>query len=231
MIRERRVLMHKKETRFHVAGIIGALVRATEHMEDPAAQQIIAEFGKDPYLILVSCLLSLRTKDAVSLEASRRLFKFVRTPNDALAVSSLRIERAIYPVGFFRQKAKTIKRVSRVLLERYGGVVPDVEIDLLSLPGVGRKTANLVRAEAFGIDAICVDTHVHRISNRLGLVKTKTPEETEHMLKKIVPRSYWILLNRLLVMWGQNICAPISPFCSRCVIKSSCKQVGVNKFR
>ena len=187
--------------------------------------------AKDPYRVLVSCILSLRTKDKTTVEAGNRLFKVAATPGSMVRLSSSRIQRLIYPVGFYRVKSKVILGVSRKIIKDFAGKVPHAPEDLLSLKGVGRKTANLVLGLGFAIPAICVDTHVHRISNRLGWVKTKTPEHTEQALQKIIPRSCWIELNTLLVTFGQNICAPISPYCSRCAVFKLCRRRGVTKFR
>jgi len=211
--------------------IIKLLQAATSGMVEAASVSIAKEFGRDPYLVLASCLLSLRTKDSVSLPASLRLFKLATTPEEMLQVPLTQIEKIIYPTGFYRNKAKTLHSVSKDLIDRFKGKVPNTLDDLLSIKGVGLKTANLVLAEGFEIPAICVDTHVHRISNRLGLVKTKTPDETEHELKKIIPKEYWREYNHLMVMWGQNVCVPISPFCSKCVLAPLCPKVGVTSQR
>ncbi len=211
--------------------IIKLLQAATKGMVPAASVSIVQEFGRDPYLVLASCLLSLRTKDSVSLPASQRLFRLAKTPEQMLKVPLSEIEKVIYPTGFYRNKAKLLHSVSQDLLDRFDGKVPSNVDDLLSIKGVGLKTANLTLAEGFGIPAICVDTHVHRISNRLGLVKTKTPEETEHELKKIIPEEYWREYNHLMVMWGQNVCVPISPFCSKCVLAPICPQIGITKKR
>lgn len=211
--------------------IIKRLREVSVDMVEPAATLIIKGFGRNPFLVLVSCILSLRTKDTISLPASQRLFQLVTTPEGVLELSLEKIEQIIYPVGFYRNKAKQLHEVSRELIDRFGGKVPNNEQDLLSLRGVGRKTASLVLGEGFGIPAICVDTHVHRISNRLGLVSTKTPKETEIKLKKILPKKYWIEYNYLLVKWGQNICVPVSPFCSKCAIFNVCDRVGVKRSR
>jgi len=204
-------------------GVIEVLRQATAGMQEPAAVQIINEHGKNPFFVLVSCLLSLRTKDTISLPVSQKLFRIARTPQELLALPLEVLEEIVYSAGFFRQKARTLHAVCKALLERFNGVVPATEVELLSLPGVGRKTANLVLGQAFGIPAICVDVHVHRISNRLGLVKSKTPEQTERQLQELLPKKYWIEVNRLLVIWGQNVCTPISPFCSRCALKNICR--------
>jgi len=186
---------------------------------------------KDPYQVLISCILSLRTKDKTTLQASRKLFKVADRPHDMLKLTAKHIQRLIYPVGFYRNKARVILGISRKIMEEYGGRVPNNLEGLLVFKGVGRKSANLVLGLGYNIPAICVDTHVHRISNRLGWVKTKTPEKTEEALKKIIPRSTWILINTLLVTFGQNICLPISPFCSKCYVFKFCKRLGVKKFR
>lgn len=187
---------------------------------------------EDPYKVLISCILSLRTKDKATSEASQRLFRVVKSPRDMLRLSLKRIQRLIYPVGFYRKKAKVILELTKRIINDYQGKVPSKIEDLLKLKGVGRKTANLVLGLGFGIPAICVDTHVHRISNRLGLVKTKSPWETEKALEKIIPKNYWIKLNSILVAFGQNICLPISPLCgSRCMVNKFCKKIGVNKHR
>ncbi|HSB78497.1 MAG TPA: endonuclease III, partial [Candidatus Methylomirabilis sp.] len=186
---------------------------------------------RDPFRILVSCLISLRTKDQVTHEASSRLFRLARTPRGMAALPASRIARTIYPAGFYRTKARTIKELSRRLIQRHGGKVPDDLDTLLTLKGVGRKTANLVVTMAFGRPGICVDTHVHRISNRLGIVKTKTPEHTESALRQILPRRHWIYYNDLLVSFGQNVCKPISPLCSGCPVYDLCPRMGVGKHR
>lgn len=207
--------------------IIQILRKATKGMELPASLSIVERYGRDPYLILISCLLSLRTRDTVSLPASIRLFEYAKTPGQMLELSLEQIENLIFPCGFYHRKALLLQAVSKDLLDRFDGKVPCNEEDLLSIKGVGRKTANLVLGVAFGIPAICVDTHVHRVSNRLGLVATKTTEQTEFELKKILPEEYWIEYNHLIVMWGQNICVPISPFCSKCAIYNHCPRIGV----
>ncbi len=191
----------------------------------------IVSMTKSPFMVLISCLLSLRTKDKVTAEASNRLFKLADNPEKMLGLSIKNIEKAIYPVGFYKTKSKRIKEICRVLLDDYGSGVPDEIDELLKLNGVGRKTANLTVTLGYGKLGICVDTHVHRISNRLGLVKTKTPEQTEFDLRKKLPKKHWIIYNDLLVTYGQNLCVPISPWCSKCKIFKYCKRVDVKKFR
>ncbi len=187
--------------------------------------------AKDPYKVLISCILSLRTKDSMTRDASVRLFKLASTPDKMSGLKKAAIEKAIYGVGFYRVKSGVIKDISRRLVEDYGSKVPDTIEELLRLNGVGRKTANLVVTMGFGKPGICVDTHVHRITNRWGFVVTKTPVETEFALRKKLPKRYWIMLNDLLVTFGQNVCKPLSPFCSRCGIFKYCKRVGVVKHR
>ncbi len=191
----------------------------------------VAKEKRSPYRVLISTLLSLRTKDETTLKASKRLFEKADTPEKMLTLSKEEIEKLIYPVGFYHRKAEQILKISKILIEKYNGKVPDSLDELLKLPGVGRKTANLVLNEGFGKSGICVDTHVHRISNRLGLVKTKNPTETEFALQKVLPKKHWIIFNTLLVTLGQNICTPISPKCSTCPLNSICPKVGVKKHR
>jgi endonuclease III len=192
---------------------------------------LIAERGASPFEILVSTLLSLRTKDQVTIAASRRLLAVARTPEAMLALDADTIGRLIFPVGFWKTKAERLRQVSAILIERHGGQVPESLEALLALPGVGRKTANLVRIEGFGLEGICVDTHVHRISNRIGYVRTKTPEETEIRLRGKLPRRYWVRYNEILVAFGQVICQPRSPWCSRCPVDDLCRRVGVKRSR
>lgn len=191
----------------------------------------LAERARDPFRVLISTILSLRTKDTTTAVAAPRLFALASTAEMMLGLTTRQIEKAIYPVGFYHTKAKTILQVCRMLKEDYGGRVPDEIDELLKLPGVGRKTANLVVTEGYGKPGICVDTHVHRITNRWGYVKTKNPGETEFALREKLPRRHWIEINRLLVAFGQNICHPISPKCSECPIRIYCARVGVTHSR
>ncbi len=190
----------------------------------------LAKENTSPYYVLISCMLSHRTKDEVTYSAAKRLFKLTDSPQRLLSLSLNKIEKIIYPVGFYKTKAKNIKKVSRLLVKNYHGKVPEKFNELIKLPGVGRKTAGIVLTHAFNKPAMPIDTHCHRIANRLGWVKTKTPEQTELELKKIVPKKYWIELNELLVKHGQNICKPISPLCSKCTIVRHCKKIGVKRF-
>jgi endonuclease-3 len=210
--------------------IVRSLQR-TSRRWNPTAVGAVAQDSRDPFQILISCLISLRTKDEVTAEASARLFRLARTPRTMLRLSAARIARAIYPAGFYRTKAKTIRALCRTLLDKYDGTVPDDIQTLLTLKGVGRKTANLVVTIGFGKPGICVDTHVHRISNRLGIVRTLTPEQTEFALRKVLPHRHWIPYNDLLVTFGQNVCKPISPLCSTCPVSTLCPRIGVGKHR
>jgi len=206
-------------------------LQRTGRQWNPTAVSAVAQDSRDPFQILISCLISLRTKDEVTAEASARLFRLARTPRILRRLSAARIARAIYPAGFYRTKAKTIRALCRTLLEKHGGKVPADLETLLTLKGVGRKTANLVVTVGFGKPGICVDTHVHRISNRLGIVRTKTPEQTEFALRQVLPRRHWIPYNDLLVTFGQNLCKPISPLCSTCTVNALCPRIGVGKHR
>jgi len=218
-----------KETLDKIDNIVTILKRENKKYIVPIVT--IVSMTKSPFMVLISCLLSLRTKDKVTAEASNRLFKLANNPEKMLGLSIKSIEKAIYPVGFYKTKAKRIKEICRVLLDDYEGVVPNEIDELLKLNGVGRKTANLTVTLGYGKLGICVDTHVHRISNRLGLVKTKTPEQTEFALRKKLPQKHWLFYNDLLVTYGQNLCVPISPWCSKCKIFKYCKRVGVKKSR
>ena len=192
---------------------------------------IIAGLKEDPYRVLIATILSLRTRDEVTLASSERLFLLAETPQAMLSLSLEEIEAAIYPAGFYKTKAKTIHAISEILLSEYEGEVPSTRDELMKLPGVGIKTANLTLNLGFGIEAICVDCHVHKIANRMGWVSTKTPEETEVALQSVMPRRFWIPLNELLVIYGQLICTSVSPWCSRCPQQQNCPKVGVKKSR
>lgn len=210
--------------------VISILKEQVKQFQTPVVG-VIAEESQDPFRILISCLLSLRTKDATTAQASHRLFQLATTPEKMARLPVGTLERAIYPVGFYRTKARRIKVICHQLMSRFEGRVPDTLEALLSLPGVGRKTANLVITLGFGKPGICVDIHVHRISNRWGYVKTRTPELTEMALRQKLPRQYWMIFNDLLVPFGQNLCRPVSPYCSRCPITRYCQRVGVTRSR
>ena len=188
---------------------------------------LIAEASDSPFKVLISCILSLRTQDSTTAQASRRLFALADSPETMVRLTAKKIEKAIYPVGFYRTKAKTILEICRNLNEKYRGRVPDEIDELIKFKGVGRKTANLVVTLGYNKPGICVDTHVHRISNRWGYIKTATPEKTEVALRQKLPKQYWIEYNDLLVSFGQQVCRPISPLCSQCPVAKYCRQIGV----
>jgi endonuclease-3 len=197
-------------------------------LELPAVEKISNSQEEDPFQVLIATLLSARTQDATTLAASTRLFRVARTPKTMARLSVRRIERLIYPVSFYRHKAKHVKATCRMLASRFGGRVPTTMEELLTLPGVGRKTANLVLILAFkSVENICVDTHVHRISNRLGWVRTNTPDETEQALYRATASRWWPYINLYLVTWGQNVCRPVYPRCGACAIEPYCPRVGV----
>jgi endonuclease-3 len=216
-------------------GRIGAVMRrlalAIDGLEEPAVEKIAGDQKDDPFQILIATMLSAQTKDAVTHAASTRLFRAAHTPRAiARRLSVEDIERLIYPVSFYRNKAVHVKQTCEQILTRYGGTVPSTMEELLTLPGVGRKTANLVLILAHRSAAnICVDTHVHRISNRLGWVATRTPEETEHALYAAVHRRWWPVINLYLVTWGQNVCLPVYPRCGACAIFELCPRIGVTR--
>ena len=216
--------------RLPVEPVMRALARAIDGLELPAVEKISESQSEDPFQVLVATLLSARTQDATTFAASTRLFKAARTPETMSKLTVRRIERLIYPVSFYRHKARHVRATCRLLVEQYGGRVPGTMEELLTLPGVGRKTANLVLILAFkSRQNICVDTHVHRISNRLGWVHTKTPDQTEQALYRVVPRRWWPRVNLHLVTWGQNVCRPVYPRCRACVVSSLCPRIGVTK--
>ncbi len=207
-----------------------SLAREIDGLELPAVEKISEASRDDPFQVLIGTLLSARTQDATTAAASQRLFDVARTPEAMAALSVKRIERLIYPVSFYRHKARHVKATCRILVDRFGGRVPGTMEELLTLPGVGRKTANLVLILAFKSGQnICVDTHVHRISNRLGWVTTKTPEETEQALYAATAREWWPTINLYLVTWGQNVCRPVYPKCGACVIGDLCPRIGVTE--
>jgi endonuclease-3 len=214
----------------NIGQVIKILRQGIKGLPDPSVT-MVSKRWKSPFLVLISCVLSLRTKDSTTIPASERLFKLADTPQAFLRLTPKQIEEAIYPVGFYRTKARNILGICRDIMERFDGKVPHDIDTLMTMKGVGRKTANLVMTEGFGLPGICVDTHVHRISNRFGYVTTKHPNETEFALRKKLPPPFWIEYNCLLVVWGQNICRPISPLCSRCGVAPYCQRRGVGKHR
>jgi len=214
----------------YIHKIVKILAKETPKWDVPIVT-LVAESSKDPFKVLISTVLSLRTKDETTAVASRRLFKLAGSPADMLKLSEKEIIDAIYPVGFYKTKAKNIHEICKGLITKYDSIVPNDIDELLKFKGVGRKTANLVVTLGYGKPGICVDTHVHRISNRFGYMKTKTPDETETALRKKLPKEYWIDYNNLLVSFGQHLCRPISPFCSLCPVIKFCDRVGVTKSR
>ena len=217
-----------RDTDIHA--VVSEIKKTIRRWKEPVLG-VVARETRDPFRILIACVLSLRTKDQTTTEASQRLFQLAHTPESMRALSIRTIERAIYPVGFYKNKAKQIRAICQSLLRDFGGRVPHTIEELLTLKGVGRKTANLVVTVGYRKPGICVDIHVHRISNRWGYVQTKTPEETERVLRQKLPAKYWITFNDWLVPIGQHLCRPVSPFCSHCPVSRYCKRVGVRTSR
>jgi endonuclease-3 len=221
---------HHSPNHDHLEEIIATVQKHVRGSPLPSVSAV-AERRPDPFHILVSTMLSLRTKDEVTSAASERLLSRAPTAQALARLGQGQIAKLIYPAGFYNTKAKNLKVMARKLVDEHAGRVPESMEQLLGLPGVGRKTANLVRNLGYGLQGICVDTHVHRISNRLGWVQTKSPEQTESAMEKVLPRRYWIPINELLVRFGQTVCTPVSPFCSRCPIVQHCPKVGVTRSR
>lgn len=217
-------------TKENIAGVIRLVRRETRKWREPVVERA-ARKGRDPYRTLISCILSLRTKDEVTEAASKRLFALADRPERIARLRVKTIEKAIYPVGFYRNKAAQIREMSKRIVDDFGGKVPASMEELLSLKGVGRKTANLVMTRGHDLHGICVDIHVHRICNRWGYVNTKSPNETEFALRGILPKRQWKEINGMLVAFGQNLCRPLSPFCSRCPLDGLCAREGVGRSR
>ena len=215
----------------NIGKIISLLKNSNRRFQNPLATEI-GKKTRSPFRVLISCIMSLRTKDTTTGPAAKRLFSLAKTPEEMLKLSKKQIEKAIFPVGFYPTKAKYILETCKILVEKYNGKIPDKEEDLFKFPGIGRKCMGIVMCYGFGKNShIPVDTHVFKLVNRLGWVKTKTPEKTEQELYKIIPRRYWHDLNDLLVAHGQNICVPVSPFCSECIVRKYCPKIGVKKSR
>lgn len=206
------------------------LLQAVKNWQSPAVT-IVSQRENNPFKVLISCILSLRTQDKTTAAASERIFRMADTPERLASLPVEVIEQAIYPVGFYRIKAVQIKDICQLLVNKYAGKVPDEIDELLTFRGVGRKTANLVVTLGYGKPGICVDIHVHRICNRWGYVRTKTPEQTEQVLRGKLPPEYWLIINDLLVTFGQNQCLPVSPLCSSCPLYQMCERVDVKKYR
>jgi len=210
--------------------VLSLIKKAMKDLPDPSVT-LVGKRWNDPFLVLISCILSLRTKDETTLPASERLFSLADNPKDMLQLTVAQIQKVIYPVGFYKTKAHTVLGICQDILEKFDGQVPEEIDDLLTMKGVGRKTANLVLIEGFNKPAMCVDTHVHRISNRFGYIRTETPDESEIALRKKLAVEHWNSYNTLLVTWGQNICRPISPKCSQCPVSQYCQRRGVSQSR
>ena len=217
-------------TNANIGSVLKAIEKKAAHWTEPSVSELAAA-RRSPFRVLIATVLSLRTKDEVTLPASRRLLALADTPQSMLQLTAKQIQDAIYPVAFYRNKSKHILGICRALIEKHHGTVPDTLEQLLEFKGVGRKTANLVLILGYGIPGMCVDTHVHRISNRFGYIKTKTPDESELALRKKLPEKYWLKYNDLLVAFGQNQCRPVSPFCRSCSVSKQCARVGVTNFR
>ena len=219
-----------KVPRGRIAAVMRRLAKAIDGLDEPAVEKIAQEQQESAFQVLIATMLSAQTRDAVTAAASKRLFSVARTPRTIAKLETDRIQELIYPVSFYRHKAVHVKETCAQLLSRFGGKVPATMEELLTLPGVGRKTANLVLILAHqSVENICVDTHVHRISNRLGWVSTRTPEETEHALYAAADRRWWPIINLYLVTWGQNICRPVYPLCGSCVVADLCPKIGVTR--
>ena len=213
-----------------VPTVMRRLAKAIDGLDEPAVEKIAKDQQEDPFQVLIATMLSAQTRDAVTAAASARLFRVARTPKSMAKLPRAQIQKLIYPVSFYRHKAVHVKQTCELIMTRFGGRVPSTMEDLLTLPGVGRKTANLVLILAHSSqENICVDTHVHRISNRMGWVKTRTPEETEHALYRATARRWWPFINLYLVTWGQNVCRPVYPLCPQCVLADICPKIGVTK--
>jgi endonuclease-3 len=210
--------------------VMRRLAKAIDGLDEPAVEKIAKDQQEDPFRVLIATMLSAQTRDSVTAAASARLFRVGRTPKSMARLPRAQIQKLIYPVSFYRHKAVHVKETCRQIMTRFGGRVPSTMEELLTLPGVGRKTANLVLILAHSSqDNICVDTHVHRISNRMGWVRTRTPEETEHALYRAAARRWWPIINLYLVTWGQNVCRPVYPLCPQCVLADVCPKIGVTK--
>ncbi|HTL44173.1 MAG TPA: endonuclease III [Vicinamibacterales bacterium] len=222
--------MAQPAVRAPVAAVMRRLAKAIDGLDEPAVEKISRDRQEDAFQVLIATMLSAQTRDAVTAAASERLFRVARTPKSMAKLTTAQIQKLIYPVSFYRNKAVHVKQTCEQILARYGGRVPDTMEELLTLPGVGRKTANLVLILAHRSDEnICVDTHVHRIANRLGWVQTRTPEQTEHALYRVTRRRWWPIINLYLVTWGQNVCRPVYPLCPQCVLLDICPRVGVTR--
>ena len=227
---KREAVSRKRTAKAPVALVMRRLAKAIDGLDEPAVEKIAKDQQEDPFQVLIATMLSAQTRDPVTAAASARLFRVARTPRTMARLSTARIQQLIYPVSFYRTKAIHVQQTCEQIMKRFGGRVPSTMEELLTLPGVGRKTANLVLILAHSSqDNICVDTHVHRIANRMGWARTRTPEETEQALYKTTTRRWWPLINLYLVTWGQNVCRPVYPLCPQCVLVDICPKIGVTK--
>jgi endonuclease-3 len=225
-----RLAAQPRVPRGRIPAVMRRLARAIDGLDEPAVEKIAQEQQEDAFQVLIATMLSAQTRDTVTAQAARRLFRVARTPRTLAKLSVPEIQRLIYPVSFYRNKAVHVKKTCEEILARFEGKVPATMTELLTLPGVGRKTANLVLILAHSsAENICVDTHVHRIANRLGWAATRTPEETEHALYAAADRRWWPIINLYLVTWGQNVCRPVYPLCGTCAIADLCPRIGVTK--
>ncbi len=214
----------------NIDNIVYIVKKTVQKYEEPVLEKF-NRLTKNPYWVLISCILSLRTKDETTDRVVKNLYATAKTPQDVLKIPFKKLEKILYPTGFYHVKTKNVMNITRIILVKYKGKVPDELDELLTIPGVGRKTANLVLTVAFNKPGICVDTHVHKIFNRWGYVKTKNPEKTEFRLRDILPKKYWIKINEYLVLFGQHICLSVSPLCTACPIKKYCPRIGVKRHR
>lgn len=213
----------------NISKVMNILLKKYKKHRQPTVRRISK--SREPFKVLISCLLSLRTQDKNTKKASENLFRFVKKPEDLIKIPIKKLEKLIYSSGHYRKKARVLKSVSKELIKRFKGRVPNNKEELLSMKGIGPKTANIVLAFAYNKNVIPVDVHVHVIANRLGWVKTKNPEKTEKELEKILPEKYWKEINTMLILFGQNTCITISPLCSLCIVRKYCPRIGVNRSR
>ncbi len=208
-------------TNENIDNVIKVLKQEIKNLEPPVIERVYKQY-KEPFFVLIATVLSARTKDKTTMHVASQLFRIIKSPDDLLDIPLPKLEKLLYPIGFYKVKARNIKKLASLLIKKYNRTVPTTIEELVKLPGVGRKTANLVITEVFDKYGICVDTHVHRITNRWGYINTNTPFETEMKLREKLPKKYWKNINRLLVTYGQNICRPVKPLCSKCKIKKYC---------
>ena len=219
----------KSNKRKNISTVMEILIKEFSKKRKPTVRKISQK--RDPFKVLISCLLSLRTRDENTALAASRLFHYVKKPEDLVKMPLKKIENLIYPSGFYKKKARTLREVALTLIKKFKGKVPNTKKELLSIKGIGQKTANIVLSFAYKKAVLPIDTHCHRIPNRLGWVKTAKPEQTEKELEKILPKKYWREFNTVMILFGRTICLPLSPLCSKCPIRKYCKRIGVKKSR